>query len=442
MSDEITRPLARWAAGIRFEAVPDDVVEIASQCILDWLAVTLAGSAEPAARIALAVALDDEAGDRGATVVGTPTRLSPPAAAIVNGTASHALDYDDANAAMIGHPTVPVLGALLPLAEVRHASGRDVLEAFVAGYETECRVGRALGSAHYRLGFHATGTVGTIGAATACARLLDLDEAVTAVAIGLAATQAAGLKCMFGTMAKPLHAGKAAANGLLAARLAARGFSADAEAIEAPQGLAATMGGSLNPERAGADRWYLRDNLFKYHASCLETHSTIEGIRALRAQHDLAPQQIDRIVVHANTMQLGMCAIPEPTTGLEAKFSLRHLAAAAALGIDTGATASFADNLVADPKLVALRHRVEVTDDGPPTGGTPVEIHLTGGTRLTAAHDIHQLTTDIAGQRRRLEDKATSLVRPILGDARTTQLIDSAREIAHCDDVADLLALA
>jgi 2-methylcitrate dehydratase PrpD len=370
-------------------------------------------------------------------------RLTPPSAALVNGTASHALDYDDANMAMLGHPSVPLFGALLSLAEARHASGRQLITAFVAGYETECRLGRAVGRSHYQLGFHATGTIGAIGAAAACARLLDLDSVSAALAIGLAATQAAGLKCMFGTMAKPLHAGRAAASGLLAARLAARGFTANSQAIEAQQGLASTMGGSLAPERASdsGDRWFLRQNLFKYHASCLETHSTIEGIRELRLADGFAAEMIDRIVVHANALQLGMCAIPEPTTGLEAKFSLRHLAAAAAQGIDTSAIGSFTDQVVTEPGVLEMRQRVEVVEDGPTSGGTPVEIWLSDGRRLATAHDIHRPATDLVAQRRRLEEKARALAEPVVGPARTEQLLNGARAVTEYDDVGDLTTL-
>lgn len=438
-----TITLAERAASLDFYDIPDDAVEIARQCLLDYLAVTLAGSLEPAGRIALSVAREDEPGDQGVTVVGTPARLIPISAAVVNGTASHALDYDDANPAMLGHPSAPVLSALLALAEARHACGRQLITAFIAGYETECRVGRALGSPHYQLGFHATGTIGAIGAAMACARLMNLEPASAAVAIGLAATQAAGLKCMFGTMAKPFHAGRAAANGLLAARLSARGFTANDRAIEAPQGLASAMGGLMSPDRLGDDgeRWYISRNLFKYHASCLETHSTIEGIRELRMEHGFTAEKVVRIVVHANAMQLGMCAIAEPATGLEAKFSLRHLAAAAALGIDTSAIESFSDDLVTDLRVLQLRQRVEIADDGQPSGGTRVEVHLADGRHLESAHDIHHPATNLVRQRQRIEEKATTLARSVIGQSQTKQLLIATRAVTTCDDVGDFMSV-
>src|SRR5260370_8077118 len=139
--------------------------------------------------------------------------------------------------AMPGHPSVAILPGLLALAELRPSSGREVIPAFAAGYETACRIGAALQPGHYNLGFHSTGTVGAFGAAAACARLLGLDSEATAMAFGIAGTQAAGLKSQFGTMCKPLHAGKAAQNGLLAARLAARGFSTPAHTPDSPHPL-------------------------------------------------------------------------------------------------------------------------------------------------------------------------------------------------------------
>src|SRR5262245_51948231 len=192
-------------------------------------------------------------------------------AALVNGGMGHALDYDDVNMAMPGHPSVAILPGLLALAEFRHSSGREVVTAFVAGYETACRIGAALQPGHYNLGFHSTGTVGSFGAAAACARLRGLDAEATAVALGIAGTQAAGLKSQFGTMCKPFHAGKAAQNGLLAARLAARGFSGRGDIVECVQGFALTHGPDFVPEASLAAPeagFHVLANLFKYHSAC------------------------------------------------------------------------------------------------------------------------------------------------------------------------------
>src|SRR5262249_8865640 len=242
----VTWELAERASAIRYEDLPDDIRTLTRQCLLDWLPVTLAGSREELSRILAEQAIED-CGKPAASLIGRSEKVSAQQAALVNGAASHALDYDDVNMAMNGHPTVPIVAALLALAEDSDRSGADFIAAFVAGYETECRIGALVLPDHYGRGFHATGTIGSFGAATACAHLLGLDAEKTATALGIAATQAAGLKSMFGTMCKPLHAGKAAQNGLLAALLAACGFTSRTDALECAQGFAATQSSDFRP---------------------------------------------------------------------------------------------------------------------------------------------------------------------------------------------------
>src|ERR1041385_1805418 len=217
----LTRILAEQAAAVSYNALPDPVRALARQCVLDYYGVALAGAGDPL----VAILLDELAEAGGAAqagIIGHTARLPVMSAALVNGAIGHALDYDDVNLAMPGHPSVAILPGLLALAEARQSSGRDVIAAFVAGYETACRIGSALRPGHYNLGFHSTGTVGAFGAAAACAHLLGIDAEAMARALGIAGTQAAGLKAQFGTMCKPFHAGKASQSGLLAARLAAR----------------------------------------------------------------------------------------------------------------------------------------------------------------------------------------------------------------------------
>src|SRR5882672_7542867 len=230
----LTRTLAQQTSAVTYDALPEPVRALARQCVLDYYGVALAGADDPLAHILL-----DELGEAGgaaqASVIGHKARLPVLSAALVNGAICHALDYDDVNLAMPGHPSVAILPALLALAEQRQASGKAVIAAFVAGYETCCRIGMALRPGHYTRGFHATGTVGAFGAAAACAHLLGLDAEATARALGIAGTQSAGLKSQFGTMCKPFHAGKAAQSGLLAARLAARGFSSRTDLVECVQ---------------------------------------------------------------------------------------------------------------------------------------------------------------------------------------------------------------
>src|SRR5277367_2850403 len=297
--ENLTRALARKSAVLEYEELPSEAHELARQCILDYFGVAVAGARDELVRLLL-----DELAEAGgapqASVIGHQTRLPALSAALVNGAAGHALDYDDLNMAMPGHPSVAILPGLLALAELRRSSGRDVITAFVAGYETACRIGAALQPGHYNLGFHSTGTVGSFGAAAACARLLSLDAEATAIALGIAGTQAAGLKSQFGTMCKPLHAGKAAQNGLLAARLAQRGFSSRTDIVECVQGFASTHGPDFAPDAALATPqagFHLLANLFKYHPACYFTHAPIECAGRLREEHRLTPDMIAGITL-------------------------------------------------------------------------------------------------------------------------------------------------
>lgn len=436
----LTRTLAGAAAAVAYEALPGPIRELARQCVLDYFGVALAGAGD-----ALVGILSDEMSAAGgvaeASLVGRAARLPVLSAALVNGAASHALDYDDVNLAMPGHPSVAILPALVALAEARGASGRALIAAFVAGYETACRIGMALAPGHYGRGFHATGTVGAFGAAAACAHLLGLDAEATARALGIAGTQAAGLKSQFGTMCKPFHAGKAAQNGLLAARLAARGFSSRADLVECDQGFASTHSRDFAPERALAEPpggFYLRANLFKYHAACYMTHGPIECARQIAAQ--AAPDDIAAITLSVNRGSARICNIASPADGLEAKFSLRQTVAMALAGIDTARLDAYSTATATDPALVALRERVALDfRDDCAEAAAELAVTLRDGRTLRASHDAGIPSADIAEQGARLAGKFDALAVPVIGAARAREL---QAAIAGLDYLADTAALA
>jgi 2-methylcitrate dehydratase PrpD len=441
----LTRTLATRATETRYDALPSEVRRGARQCVLDFFAVALAGAAEPLVRILLDDALA-EGGAATTTVIGHTERLSPLAAALVNGAASHALDYDDVNLAMPGHPTVAVLPGLLALAEQKHASGRALIEAFVAGYEAQCRIGASMKPGHYNLGFHATGTIGSFGAAAACARLLGLDAAGIARALGIAGTEAAGLKSMFGTMCKPFHAGKAAENGLRAARLAGRGFTTREDAIECVQGFAATHGPDFAPNAALAEpphRFYLRANLFKYHAACYLTHASIENAARLRREHAIRPVDVERVTIRMDRSCDRVCNIAEPSDGLQTKFSVRHTAAMALAGVDTAGLASYGEATANAPELVALRQRIAIDfQQGWPEALSEMVVELRDGRRLEARHDAGVPAGDLDAQEGKLLAKFDVLVTPVLGPERTRRLRELALHLDELGDVTELLRAA
>ncbi|WP_431512772.1 MmgE/PrpD family protein [Variovorax sp. DAIF25] len=437
----ITQELAERNAALCYADLPEDVRLRVRQCLLDWIGVTLAGACEPLVHM-LAEEAHEQGGHAQATVVGHAMATSTRQAALINGAASHALDYDDVNMACTGHPSVVLIPALLALAESRGVSGRDFMTAFAAGYETMCLLGLATGEAQYAKGFHTTATLGTIGAAAACARLLQLDADDTATAFGIASTMAAGLKSMFGTMCKPLHAGRASADGLQAAQLAARGFTSCADAIECPQGFMATHGGKVSLETAAPDGgWHLRHNLFKFHAACYGTHAAIEAARRLRLHHALRPDDVRRVTVRVGAASEGVCNIAEPRTGLESKFSLRHTVAMALAGVDTAGLDSFSDDAVRAPDVVALRKRVTVElapqCPGLTLGEVVIETHA--GAMLRQRHDSGRPAKDLHEQQQRLEDKFRRLVEPVLDASEGDELIDL---VARLDTLTDLSPLA
>ena len=438
----VTAEIAKRAAALAWQDLPDDLVERTKQCLLDWFAVTIAGAQEDLTNILVGEALED--GAKGpATLVGRSETVLPSTAALINGAASHALDYDDVNFSMGGHPTVTVVPVLLALGEQMKASGRLFIESFVAGYETSGRVGRLVAPSHYQKGFHVTGTVGSFSAAAAAGRMLGLDERQLAVAFGIAATQAAGLKANFGTMCKPLHAGTASEHGLRAARLAAKGFTARGDSLECDQGFASSQSDHLDAEAALGEPpsgWHLRNNLFKYHAACYLTHAPIECAKEIRLKSNFPPERVQKILLRIDSGADRVCNIPNPTTGLEAKFSLRQTVAMALTGVDTANLESYNEAVTREPRIKELRDKMAI-EFQPHWAHSLAEmaIQLDDGTTIEVTHDSGIPWADLERQRRAIETKFDSLVSPLLGAAGTRRLHDAIERIDSLDDVGELV---
>jgi 2-methylcitrate dehydratase PrpD len=436
----LTAALASRVSAMRSEDLPPAALTVAKQCLMDWIGVALAAREEPLVGILLAE-LAPSAGGEGVSILGHGRRARALDAVLINGAMGHALDFDDVIMPM-GHPTVPVAPVVFALAEERGASGADALTAFIAGVETECRVARLLGPSHYARGWHTTATTGTFGAAVAAARLLGVSGEALAHAFGLAGTQAAGLKSCFGTMSKPLHPGKAAQNGLFAARLAARGFTSDTDILASPQGFAATQSAGPDPAAALAERETASvvDALFKYHAACYLTHDSIEAANQLRTEEQLAPGAVESVTLKVPAGHLGVCNIQAPTTGLECKFSLRMTAALALSGEDTFEEALFSDATARRPDLVALREKVGI--DPTQTGrGCIVTVRTKDGRTLSRAGDVSQPLRDLASQQAKLERKFRHLATRALGEDGATEAIELCRSLERQPDLQRLIDL-
>ena len=442
-SDRVAAPTATLAAWIARDApsLSPRATIWARHALLDWLGVALGGSGDPLVDI-----LSDDAVEDGETgesrLIGRRERVSPAIAALVNGAASHALDFDDVNSRMGGHPSVTVLPAVLALAERRSSGGREVLEAFAIGYEVACQVGAMVGDPHDEAGWHATGTVGTFGAAAAAARLLGLDVEETVMALGIAATQASGLQSMFGTMCKPLHAGRAAMGGLLAARWASRGFTSNPEALACRHGFAATHSTAFEfgPLPASGDSFAVESNLFKYHAACYLAHAAIEAAASLRDRHGIVPNDVRLVRVRIPRLDLAACNIPDPRTGAELKFSLRHLLAMTLAGVDTGDVHAYTSATAARADLIEIRDRIELeAEELDARYCTEVRVHLSNGKMLRKHVDVGRPAEDLDLQWRRLHDKFRRLADPVIGSARAEEVVSLVSRVEESDNLLPLL---
>ncbi|HEY1751040.1 MAG TPA: MmgE/PrpD family protein [Caulobacteraceae bacterium] len=436
----VTAALAARICAMRLADLPPAALTVAKQCLLDWLGVALVGRGEPLVRILIEelAPADDPAG---VAILGHGRRARLDDAVLINGAMGHALDFDDVIMPM-GHPTVPVAPVVLALAQQRRASGAEALMAFIAGVEAECRVARLLGPSHYARGWHTTATTGTFGAAAAAARLLGVEGEALLHAFGLAGTQAAGLKSCFGTMSKPLHPGKAAQNGLLAARLAARGFTSDTDVLGSEQGFAATQSTTADPAAGLAERgapWVV-EALFKYHAACYLTHDSIEAANALRVEDGVVPDRIEAVSVKVPSGHLGVCNIQDPRTGLECKFSLRMTTALALAGEDTFQEALFSDATARRPDLVALRDRVTI-DPTQVGRGCVVTVRLQDGRTLSRTGDVSQPLRDLAAQAAKLERKFRHLATPALGEAGAARVIELVGTLETLPDLGELVGI-
>ncbi len=325
--------LAQRINAVRYEDLPADAVHWAKVGILDTVGVTLAGSNDASAQI-VARALAGAAGP--ALVFGSDMRIGPLDAALINGTASHALDFDDCNNTLGGHPSVPILPALFALADEIGASGREFIAAYVAGFETECKISLGVNFYQYTHGWHPTATIGVFGAAAACARLMRLSDERTATALAIAASLASGIKANFGTMTKPLHVGQCARNGLFAALLARGDFTASGVAFEHKQGYFEVFNGAGNYDAAKilpawGKPWDIIEPgiAIKQYPCCGSTHPAIDAMLMLVREHDLKPDAVERIDSWTHQRRLEHTNRPDPQSTFDAKFSVQYCLARA-----------------------------------------------------------------------------------------------------------------
>jgi 2-methylcitrate dehydratase PrpD len=438
-----TGRLAQFVVETGAGRLPDDVLHQAKRCLVDWLGVAIVGATEEGSRILARVSASLAPGGD-ATVVGQVGRLPVPFAALVNGFQSHVLDFDDTyNPGLTTvHGSAPVWPAVFAVGEWKRVSGRAALAAFAVGWEVQVRIARAAGRAHYDVGWHVTGTVGHFGAAAAGASLLGLDVAHVTHAFGTAGTQAAGLKQVYGSMGKAFHPGKAAMDGVLAATLAAEGFTSDDAILEGRVGFWSVLSDGAEPDRATerlGEHWELLDDGFKAYACGSLMHPTIDAVISLRREHGIDPAQVIEIAPRVHPYLSWVMAKETPRTGLDGKFSATHCAAVAMLDGAAG-MAQFTDARVTSPDVVAMRDCVHFQyDDALPKDAAYVTITLADGRQLEHATSHNKGTPGNPMSDDELSAKFVDLASVVIGEDRARSLLDELWRFEAHDDIGGLV---
>jgi len=460
----LTSYVADFIVGTSASDIPDEVTHLGKRSVLDGVGLAFAGAASETGRIARRYLASLSLADAGSTVIGGANRLPARFAAFANGISIHADDYDDTQLAiardrvygLLTHPTAPALPAVLALAERSGMTGRDMMTAYQVAVEVECKVAEAILPRHYQHGFHSTATCGAIGAAAGAARVLGLDRESTRRALSLAASQAAGLRENFGTMTKPFHAGRAAESGVVAAELAALGFTASPIALEADRGFFRAAGGGYSADmidgKLGRPWTFASPGVsIKPHPSGSLTHPGMSVMLELIRRHDLKPERVKRVAVGTNHNMPNALIHHRPRTELEAKFSMEFCMAI--LLLERKASLSeFTDEVVNRPDVQALLRRVDfgVHPEAEAAGfdkmTTVVEVELDDGATFRASADFGKGSPANPMSDRELEQKFLECAEWGRVDAasarRIAHMLWRIEEIADMRDLTQLLTLA
>lgn len=426
MPKRYTQELAERVLNTTFDAIPNDVYLTTKACLLDSVGVGLAGSVDELVEI-LGLVVADLGGSPQATVIGRRQKVSVAEAALLNGAIIHTFDFDDMHLASSMHPSAPVFGAALGTAEYIGASGIDLLRASALGLEVCTRIGDAVNPAHYSGGWHATATLGHFGAVTAAGVLLGLTPQQMVYALGIAGTQAAGLKAPFGTMTKPLHAGHAARNGVVAALLASRGFTCTDVILEGKAAFGAVMSKDPKWDLVIDDwgkRWTTLDILYKPHASSFCTQALIESTIDLRNRHGLTIDNVAKIRGFVSHMSFNNAVIGNPRTGLEAKFS-HTFAVAQALLYGHATQHDYTDERVAEDGIQRIRERTVVQPrDDLRWPMAYVEIETTDGRLVKHGVDLEERMKSAQQKWELVSKKFARIMKGVIADVQAKRLVD------------------
>jgi 2-methylcitrate dehydratase PrpD len=441
-NEGLTRTIARFIVETDAKDIPADVYAHAKVAFLDWLGVIMAGTDDPLVGKLIQYA-DLMGGKEEATILGHGMKKSLSQAALINGAASHVLDYDDSSITMVGHPSVGMFPSLLALSEWNEKNGHDFLTAYEIGFKVGAVVGSCTGMDHYMAGWHATSTVGHFASAAVCSRLLGLNEQQTVYALGIAGTQAGGLKSAFGTMCKPFHAGNASRNGLTAALLAKEGFTASESILEGPDGFFQVAKGKINKEAVASfgRTWDIEKIAQKYHASCHATHSPIEGALAIVEKEGLSTDEIKSMKIYISPLAIGAAGKTEPKTALEGKFSIPYCVANALIRGNTGMQA-FTDEKVNAPEIRELMKKISLeVDEKPASLEARIELETKAGKVYSRVTDIIKDIPELNVKEVKIKSKFVDLCDPVLGQKRTEELMEAALSLEKIESMKSIVEL-
>ena len=439
-----TETIARFALSMRPTTVPAPILHEGKRCIINYLAVALYASADPSMKI-LTGLFEEEGGNPQATIIGSEMRTSLQNAALANGYLAHLEDYDDTHFPTVIHPSAPTIPAAMAVGERQNATGLDVLTATVLGIEVCCRIGLSVHPHHYDAGWHITGTCGVFGSVVAAGRLLGLNEGQMVNALGIAGTQAAGVRETFGSMSKPFHAGRSAQSGLLAGLLAARGFTSTPTILEGRRGFAAVLSPASDMRQvteALGERWELPNNGLKPYACGVVSHPLIDAMITLRNTHGVKAEDVLAITAKVQPLVLELMNRKHPRIGLEGKFSHQHSMAVGL--VDGGAFPSqYTDNRVKDPIIIALREVITATvDPEMPEDAAEVTVMLKNGRSITEKIDHATGAPKNPMTDGQLDDKFRNLAGRILPKKRSEKLLSMLWGIDEAEDLSEIMALA
>jgi len=436
-----TRTLASYLIASRLEDIPEDIRHESRRSLLNLIGCAVGGSREAPVETALR-ALQPYFGKPSAGLLARAERMDPLHAALINGISSHVFEYDDTLPKNYIHPSPPVASALFAYASANRVSGTDFIHAFLLGFETEARIGNAVYPAHYEAGWHITATAGVFGAAAAIGKLLGLSQQQMIWALGLAATQASGLRENFGYMAKSFHAGHAARNGYASAILAQSDFTAGPHSIEGPRGFAAVTAATYDLSKITnglGTEYQIRDNAYKPYPCGLVVHPTIDGCIELHQEHHPAPGEIKSVRVRVAPLVLDLCNKKDITRGLEGKYSIYH---STAVGLVRGKAGlqEYTDAAVNDAAVKQVRERVTAISDASITEDqSHIEVELADGRKLVkfVEESIGNLRRPLTDKQ--LEDKLRDQASFVLPGPQIEKLIELCWKIDTLDDVGVLV---